>query len=215
MSNQYHLEEFNRQVATLLEKEYHDMAGLSEEEFIIHVEPLKQLIEKHTFTYNEPEEGYFPFVIVIKSELVTADQTIQRVVRKKKQGFSVMEADDIEKFKPIENLVLPEGMAYLLLDIDTGKETRNITPNAALQSIMEANKSPLTIDEGIAVITHFPDTMQKNNCFYLLGSRCGDKRVTALWLSTGKPKLGWCWAGNPHTWLGSASCGSRVGGLPE
>ncbi|MGQ0669203.1 MAG: DUF5701 family protein [Actinomycetota bacterium] len=29
-------------------------------------------------------------------------------------------------------------------------------------------------------------------------------------LTTG-PRLGWCWAGNPHTWLGSASCGAGVG----
>jgi hypothetical protein len=23
--------------------------------------------------------------------------------------------------------------------------------------------------------------------------------------------LGWCWDGNPHTWLGSASCKTRIG----
>ncbi|MEI2690845.1 MAG: DUF5701 family protein [Anaerolineae bacterium] len=45
----------------------------------------------------------------------------------------------------------------------------------------------------------------------LLASRCGDKRVPAFWLSQNRPKLGWCWAGNPHTWLGSASCAERVG----
>jgi NhaA family Na+:H+ antiporter len=44
----------------------------------------------------------------------------------------------------------------------------------------------------------------------LLGSRAGDRRVPALWLRRGHPKLGWCWAGNPHTWLGSASCGGRA-----
>jgi hypothetical protein len=35
--------------------------------------------------------------------------------------------------------------------------------------------------------------------------------VTAIWISKGAPKLGWCWAGNPHTWLGSASCAKRIG----
>ncbi|MFE9203891.1 DUF5701 family protein [Micromonospora sp. NPDC007230] len=24
-------------------------------------------------------------------------------------------------------------------------------------------------------------------------------------MSQGAPKLGWCWYGNPHTWLGSAT----------
>ncbi|MFD8334700.1 DUF5701 family protein [Streptomyces solisilvae] len=25
--------------------------------------------------------------------------------------------------------------------------------------------------------------------------------------------LGWCWEGNPHTWLGMASAGTRTGGV--
>ena len=35
-------------------------------------------------------------------------------------------------------------------------------------------------------------------------------RVPALWISERAPKLGWCWDGNPHTWLGLASAGRRV-----
>ena len=38
----------------------------------------------------------------------------------------------------------------------------------------------------------------------------GDKRVPALWVSARRPRLGWCFQGAPHTWLGSASCGGRV-----
>jgi hypothetical protein len=50
------------------------------------------------------------------------------------------------------------------------------------------------------------------NAFSLLGSRRGDRRVPALWLSGGRPRLGWCWAGAPHFWLGSASCAERLPG---
>ncbi|GAA3754239.1 hypothetical protein GCM10022402_36140 [Salinactinospora qingdaonensis] len=78
-------------------------------------------------------------------------------------------------------------------------------------TITEQDRTPLTIGEGIAFITHYPDSLRKNNCFSLVGSRCGDRRVPALWISKGAPKLGWCWAGNPHTWLGSASCAGRAG----
>ncbi len=79
-----------------------------------------------------------------------------------------------------------------------------------MEIIKKQNRSPLTIDEGIAVITHYPDILRKNNGFSLLGSRCGNRRVTALWMSKHQPKLGWCWAGNPHTWLGWANCSGRV-----
>jgi hypothetical protein len=47
-----------------------------------------------------------------------------------------------------------------------------------------------------------------------------DARTPALWISNGTgrdgpanrnaPKLGWCWAGNRHTWLGFASASERL-----
>jgi hypothetical protein len=95
---------------------------------------------------------------------------------------------------------------------DTGAETLNVTPEEALPAIEAAGRSPLTIDEGIAIVTQFPDLLREQNCFSLLGSRCGDRRVTALWVKRGgRPRLGWCYAGAPHTWLGSASCAGRLG----
>ncbi len=46
-----------------------------------------------------------------------------------------------------------------------------------------------------------------------------DARTPALWISNGTgrdgpanrnaPKVGWCWAGNRHTWLGFASAAHR------
>ena len=71
-----------------------------------------------------------------------------------------------------------------------------------------------------------PEVLERNRCFMTSGSRRAgsrpgrlDARVPALWISNGTgrdgrerrgaPKLGWCWAGNRHTWLGIASVGSR------
>jgi hypothetical protein len=203
--------EFDRQVENLIHKGYPDIAGLNKHEFKKQLEPLKESINELEKVKKEPQEGYVPFVIVVKSEWVDGLKAMQLVERKGKMGFSVMDLDDIKGFKPIEGIEIPGDMAYLLLDIDTGKETLNITPNEAIKTITNENRSPFTLEEGIALITHFPEILMKNNGFSLLGSRCGDRRVTALWISGGKPKLGWCWAGNPHTWLGSASCGYRLG----
>ncbi|SMF83422.1 hypothetical protein SAMN05661091_2376 [Paenibacillus uliginis N3/975] len=202
--------EFDQQVENLIQKGYPAIAGLNEDEFRNQLQPLKT----NTIGFEksvEDREGYIPYVIVIKSEWVDGEKAMQLVERKNQKGFSVMDANDIQRFKPIEGIELPNGIAYLAMDIDTGTETRNVTPNEALKTIVNDNRSPLTLEEGIAVITHNPDILMKNRGFSLLGSRCGDRRVTALWISAGKPKLGWCWAGNPHTWLGSASCSSRVG----
>ena len=62
----------------------------------------------------------------------------------------------------------PAGAAYLLADIDRGKATINLAPNLALPLLQASQRSRSTIDEGIAILTHFADFLQKNNCFSLL-----------------------------------------------
>ncbi|MFC3773004.1 DUF5701 family protein [Paenibacillus sp. GCM10012303] len=203
--------EFERQVRNLINKGYPGIAGLSDDEFRKQLEPLQERLPHLEYIEAGSPHSSIPFVIVIRNDWVDSEKAIQLVQRQGKSGFSVLDLDDINRFKPIEDIRLPSGSAYLIVDIDTGRETLNATPNDAIQTITGQNRSPLTLEEGIALITHYPDVLMKNNGFSLLGSRGSDRRVTALWISGGKPKLGWCWAGNPHTWLGSASCRYRAG----
>lgn len=126
-----------------------------------------------------------------------------------KAGVNMMESADLASFQPIDEVEIPDG-DYELTGVDTGMDLRNVTPNDALPRILDAGRSPLTVEEGIALVAAHPDAVDRNAGFSLPGSRCGDKRVTALWISgENAVKLGWCWAGNPHTWLGSASCAER------
>jgi len=159
-------------------------------------------------------ESRIPFVIVVRSTLLPADRAMPLVRLGDRTGFTRMTAADLERFAPVDGVVVPAGSddtAYLLLDVDTGGSTLDMPPDLAMNRIREHGRSPLTIEEGVAVVTHYPDLLRSRNCFSMLGSRCGDRRVTALWLSAGRPRLGWCWAGAAHTWLGSASCGARLG----
>jgi hypothetical protein len=124
-----------------------------------------------------------------------------------------MEDDDLARFRPLPELDIPTG-PYLLLDVDPGADTLNVPPSEALPRITAAGRSPLTIAEGLAVLVSDPGVLRGRNCFSLLGSRAGDKRVPALWVSARRPRLGWCYQGAPHTWLGSASCAGRLGESP-
>ena len=199
--------EFDRQVETLLAKGYPGFAGMSEQDFRSRLEPLAK--RAHEVPAASTDER-IPFVIVVKSGLVATGDAVAAIEWRGRQAFTRMDDDELLRFRPIERVVVPLEPAYLAVDLDTGRDTLNLPPDDAMTGILAAGRSPLTIDEGIALLTHHPELVKTRNSFSLLGSRCGDRRVTAFWISAGSLRLGWCWAGAPHTWLGSASCGGRL-----
>jgi len=204
--------EFERQVENLIAKGYPEAAGLKPAAFRRRVEPLREAAAVLPEAEPDPESGRVPFVIVIGRELVGPEASIDRVERRGKAAATTMlDADDFERFRPIEPVSVPGGPAYLVTEVSAGRDTLDVAPDDALATIDRQGRSPLTLDEGIALVTQFPEAVARNGGFSLPGSRRGDRRVTALWISKGQPKLGWCWAGNPHTWLGSASCTRRIG----
>ncbi len=212
MTNQQVFDEFDRQVENLIIKGYPKAANLDEKAFLKQAESLKIELQNLTFPKLDLDKGILPFVIVVKSDLVPAEKMIKLVEKEGKKGVIILKPLCAEDFKTIDEIDIPNKEVYLLINIDRGKTNINLPPSEAMGLIKEAKRTPLTIDEGIAIVTQFPEFLVKNNCFSLLGSRTGkDKRVPAIWINGRKePNLGWCWNGNPHTWLGSASCTKRV-----
>lgn len=190
--------ELHRQIDVLVEQGYPALADLTEQGFRDLVAPLERVL---------PDQ---PFVLVVSGDLVPLDRLIELTALNGKPGFTSMEADDVQAFRPTPDLDLPESPVYLLAGVDTGRDTLNIRPDDALPQIHEAGRTPLTLDEGLAVAAQHPQWLRERNCFEMLGSRAGDKRVTGIWVSKGAPRLGWCWGGNPHTWLGMATAARRV-----
>jgi hypothetical protein len=154
-----------------------------------------------------PNGDTIPFVVVVPHlPVVRALESVHTVGG---SGFTTMDDDDLARFRPLPELEVPAG-PYLLVDVDPGADTLNVPPVDVLPRLRAAGRSPLTIAEGLAVLVSDPGVLRGRNCFSLLGSRAGDKRVPALWVSARRPRLGWCYQGAPHTWLGSASCGGRL-----
>ena len=144
-----------------------------------------------------------------------------------KRGFVVADMPDADDFAPIEPVRLPPGPLYVLADLSRGDHMANWSPDEALPAITAAGRTPLTLGEGIHWLLQQPEVLERNHCFMTIGSRrrtAGgllDPRTPALWISNGTgrdgrenrnaPKVGWCWAGNRHTWLGFASAATRTG----
>ena len=78
--------------------------------------------------------------------------------------------DDLESFVPIDPFD-PHAPVYLAIDVDLGAGSRNVPPETALRDILEAGRSPLTLDEGIALVLQQPDAIARNWGFSMAGSR--------------------------------------------
>jgi hypothetical protein len=141
-------------------------------------------------------------------------------------GFVVTDMTDADEFAPIDGVDLPDGPAYVLRGLDRGDAMANWSPDEALPAIAAAGRTPLTLGEGICWLLQEPRALERNRCFMTIGSRRRrpggrlDARTPAIWISNGTgrdgpghrgaPKVGWCWAGNRHTWLGFASAAGRA-----
>jgi hypothetical protein len=195
--------EFDRQVDALAMTGLPESLDLAEGCFRASVEPLRDLLPP-----PEPDGTGIPFVLVVPHLPVV--RVLESVHTVGGSGFTTMTDDDLARFRPLPELRVPAG-PYLLLDVDPGADTLNQPPAEVLPRLTAAGRSPLTIAEGVAVLVSDPGVLRGRNCFSLLGSRAGDKRVPALWISARRPRLGWCYQGAPHSWLGSASCAGRLG----
>ncbi|WP_018635521.1 DUF5701 family protein [Parafrankia elaeagni] len=207
---------FDRQVAGLVRLGYPALAGMDAAQFEALCEPLRAVAHSALpGPYRPATRSWMPFVLVVSGELVRAEDLVPLLTLVGRADAGIVDRnhgeDGLRPYQPLPILNLPHAGVYLLTDIERGEEFRGIRPADALPAVLERGRSPLTIHEGIAVVTHFPEALEKNNCFMLSGSRRGDRRVPAMWISGRAPKLGWCWEGNPHTWLGTASAAARHG----
>lgn len=202
------LTELERQLENLVRLGYPALTGTSETELRSAVERLRTLLPERPSTVAP--EDHIPFVLVPAAAPLRESALL--MTKDDRPAALMIEDEHLGLYAPIGAVTVPDAPLYLLTDIDTGTEFTNITPESALTTITGRGRTPLTIAEGIALVTQRPDMLRKNRCFSLLASRRGNQQVPAIWISERAPKLGWCWDRNPHTWLGSASAGARIAG---
>jgi hypothetical protein len=167
------LTEFRRQTDLLVQEGYPALAGLTDEAFRAIIAPLESRLPPK------------PSVLIVTGALVPVPKLIELTVLNGKRGFTTMAVHDILGFTPTPDLGVPDAAVYLITDVDTGGKTLNVRPDEALPQILAGDRTPLTLEEGLAVVTHHPDWLRTRNCFEMLGSSAGDRRVTGIWVSKG------------------------------
>ncbi|NJP49240.1 hypothetical protein HCJ93_03905 [Streptomyces sp. SBST2-5] len=167
-------------------------------------------------------------LLAVHPEAAPASALAPLLSREGKPGFVVTDMLDVDEFAPLDSVTLPEGPLYLVTGIDRGDHMADWSPDEALPALTEESRTPLVLTEGLHWVLQQPGALERNHCFMTIGSRLRkangtlDSRTPAIWISNGTgrdgrerrnaPKVGWCWAGNRHTWLGFASATGRLSG---
>ncbi len=163
-------------------------------------------------------------VLAVHPRLAPAHALAGLLRHENRPGFVVADMTDLDEFVPIDGVRVPDAPLYLIHGVDRGDDMRNWSPDEALTALDRRGRTPLTLNEGISWLLQEPKQLEPNHCFMTIASRKRrprglDARTPAIWISggtgrdgaerRGAPKVGWCWAGNRHTWLGMASATRR------
>lgn len=218
----YALKTIAEQMDKLVSLGVHGLAGMSEAEF----RALAPVEANAEFTNGSSDAPASSPVVVISPQLVPAAALAPLLTLINKPGFVVVDMTDLAEFVPLKGMELPESALYLMDGVDRGDEFSNWSPDEALPVITSRERTAMTVSEGISWLLQYPELLVPNFCFMTIASRKPkgmklDSRTPALWISggtgrdgkenKGAPKVGWCWAGNRHTWLGIASVSGRQG----
>jgi hypothetical protein len=195
------------QAARLLELGVHDLAESASE-------PLRTLA-------RHGDEGSGNALLAVHPDVVPTSALVPLLRRGDRPGFVVVDMADVDRFMPLDGLTVPDAPLYLVDGLDRGDAMANWSPDEALPAITAQGRTPLLLSEGVHWLLQTPEVLERNRCFMTIGSRLTrsdgrlDARTPAIWISggtgrdgrerRGAPKVGWCWAGNRHTWLGFAS----------
>ncbi|MGW6296297.1 DUF5701 family protein [Streptomyces sp. NPDC055058] len=189
----------------------HTHAGIPAEE-------VRSFAERHTETGRDT-------LLALHPDRVPASVLAPLLRHAGKPGFVVTDMQDVDRFTP-QGIDLPDAPLYTVTGIDRGDHLANWSPEEALPALTGEGRTPLLLSEGIHWVLQQPEALERNRCFMTIGSRLRkpngkfDARTPALWISNGTgrdgrdrrdaPKVGWCWWGNRHTWLGFASTTGRA-----
>jgi hypothetical protein len=154
------IELFAKQVSTITERKFHISTGLSESDFVNrYIMPLNQLLVENDKDIKI-EESHIPILIVVPDTVVPLSYQLERI----RQNLNDIQLEHIIKPEWFENAkgVSTPDKPYLILDVETGYTMKNTTPKKCVKTFNDEGRFALTVDEGIALISHFPEVLESH-----------------------------------------------------
>ncbi len=181
---------FEAQKKVLLEKNYQEF----EKDMTEAWKRLEQQAENILFV----KQGNISLLLVVNSQLEKGIKTIQ--------GHTELNLQNIKQ----EN---SNHTVSILLDVEDGAKMVAKSPKDALKKFVKENRFALTINESIALLTHYPALLKKH---YVIsaGSFYSKENETLplLWLldEHGNPELHYAWFHIAHGSYGTPSYKTRI-----
>ncbi len=185
---------FSAQKKTLIDFGYPTMLGMSVEDFNNQLDNLWKTLSQKVATMQITKKGNVSLLIVVNAG--NLQEKIQKI-----KGHSELELKNITN-QP------QESMFSLLLDVEDGHSMVAKSPRDALKKFEKEKRSALTINESIALLTHYPHLL-KDHYLISVGSfypKEGEE-LPLLWLldEHKNPELHYAWFHIAHGSYGAAS----------
>lgn len=149
---------FAEQVERIIERKFHTIANLGKSDFISrYLTPLRELLLTYELE-TVSQENRKPFLLVVPNRIVPLSFQLENI----RERVNRIQLEYIIKPEWFENAprVSTPSEPYLILDIETGHAMLNITPKKCVNKFDQEGRLALTIDEGLALITHFPEVLE-------------------------------------------------------
>lgn len=151
---------FNEQLERIIEREFHTIAHLSKADFIErYFEPLRQLLAQCQEKI-EVQDNYIPFLLVVPHNVVPSTYQLKCI----REELDQKQYDYIIKpewFKNAPGVSTPSE-PYLILNVETGLALINTAPAKCVEKFNHEGRFALTIDEGLALVTYFPEVLESH-----------------------------------------------------
>lgn len=193
--------EFKKQSATLLEKDYPALLGISPTDFQTALNALWQKISTEINGTSLSFTGNIPLLIVVSHLPFTT--SIQHLGAHSDLDFNLFSQDTPS----------PQGLVYCVLDVEDGNKMIAKSPQESVRKFEKQSRFPLNLQESVALLTHHPQTLHDhyitiNGTFY----KKDGQKLPLLWLldDDGEPELHYAWFNIAHGKYGAASGAKRI-----
>lgn len=192
---------FDAQKKTLIDLGYPEMLFTSIDDFNKKLESLWEEFIKKAANIEITKKGNVPLLLVISQGNV--QEKIKKIKGHSELDFNNLEAD----------AQIPSPM-YMLLDVEDGKNMVAKSPKDALKKFQKEARHPLSINESVALLTHYPELLKDH---YLISAGSfyttkDNESLPLLWLldEHENPELHYAWFHIAHGSYGTGSYSIKI-----